>query len=56
MSDALFTALVKYLQAFGLTSFTWSLGYVFIMWVILWFLRIETDCFGVCRPPVPLTL
>ena len=23
----------------GLTSFTWSLGYVFIMWLMLWFLN-----------------
>ena len=39
MSGALFTALAKYLQPFGLTSFTWSLGYVLIMWFMLWFLH-----------------
>ena len=27
------------LQPFGLTSFTWSLGYVLIMWLMLWFLH-----------------
>ena len=39
MSGALFTGLAKHLQRFGLTSFTWSLGYVLIMWLMLWFLH-----------------
>jgi predicted acyltransferase len=26
-------------ETFGLTSFTWSLGYVLIMWLMLWFLH-----------------
>ena len=39
MSGALFTGLAKHLQPFGLTSFTWSLGYVLIMWLMLSFLH-----------------
>lgn len=39
MSGALFTGLAKHLQPFGLTSFRWSLGYVLIMWLLLWFLH-----------------
>ena len=35
---ALFTGLAKHLQPFGLTFFTASLGYVLIMWLMLWFL------------------
>jgi predicted acyltransferase len=38
MSGALLTGLARHLQPFGLSSFNWSLGYVLIMWLMLWFL------------------
>ena len=38
MSGVLFTGLARHLQPFGLSSFTWSFGYVLIMWFMLWFL------------------
>jgi predicted acyltransferase len=38
MSGALFTGLARHLQPFGLSSFTWSFGYVLIIWLLLWFL------------------
>ena len=38
MSGVLFTGLAGYLEPFGLSSFTWSFGYVLIMWLMLWFL------------------
>jgi predicted acyltransferase len=38
MSGLLFTGLARHLQPFCLSSFTWSFGYVLIMWLMLRFL------------------
>src|ERR1041384_7228945 len=38
MSGVLFNGLARHLQPFGLSSVVWSLGYVLIMWLMLWFL------------------
>jgi predicted acyltransferase len=38
MSGVLFTGLAGHLQPFGLSSFTWSFGYVLIRWLMFWFL------------------
>ncbi len=35
---ARFTGLARSRKPIGLTSFTWTLGYVLIMWLMLWFL------------------